>query len=206
MKNRVINVNWNTDKNHACVQHNTENNRRNTSGTTALICAFVGVASIYSSGSTPVGQLGNNLQTSYIQNIKLDELWTGNMMNVDSSIDLSKIDNINKIKKMKEFESNWNGHGAPAFSDTSIALFLKIINTLSKQPKIAPTGKAGLLMQYEAVDKSLLAFNISEKKIEQVYVPQGDYQQARVTFFENDFVKYINESVEWFNGLEQNNR
>lgn len=199
-----MDVKWNTNyNNNLYIQKKAEDNTiRSSVRTTALICAFVGTSIIYSNG-VPTLPMGNSLQSSYIKNINLDELWAGNIMMSDSSIDLLKIDNINKIKKLKQFKEDWNGHGAPVFSDRSISLFLQIVNTLSKQPNIAPTGKAGLLLQYEALDKSILAFNVSENKVEQVYVPQGDYQQAEVQFFVENLVENIKKSVEWFNGLKQ---
>ncbi|UWO26517.1 hypothetical protein NQ534_08700 [Marvinbryantia formatexigens DSM 14469] len=109
-----------------------------------------------------------------------------------------KEENLNKIKKMTRLENNWNGTGGSAFSDTAIHFFESIIGALVKQPQIAPTGRNSLLMQYEKEDKSLLAFEVGERKTEKVYIPGGDFSLAQVQIFTENVSQRINESVECF--------
>lgn len=113
-------------------------------------------------------------------------------------IDLMKVENLNKIKKMEGFKNNWDGNNGNAFSRKSIRLFYQVIQTLEKQPEIAPTGKGSLFMQYELEDKSLLAFDISPEKTEKVFVPKGEYDKADTEYFLSDIPENIKNCVERF--------
>lgn len=139
---------------------------------------------------------------SYIQYIDLEE--KKGLFSVENNkiIDLMKVDNLNKIKKMARFENDWNGTGGSAFSEGAINLFIEIIEMLDKQPGIAPTGRNSLLMQYELDNKSLLAFEVSENKTEKVYVPEGDYSMAQMELFTENVGFRIKESVENFYGFK----
>lgn len=142
------------------------------------------------------------IRPSYIKYIKLDHEKGYVDLYTNKAIDLMKVENINKIKKMALFNDNWNGTGGSAFSEGAINLFEVIINALEKQPQIAPTGRNSLLMQYELDDKSLLAFEVSEKKTEEVYIPRGDYSLAQMEVFTENISQQIKESVEHFYGLK----
>lgn len=72
---------------------------------------------------------------------------------------------------------------------------------LIKQPQIAPTGRNSLLLQYELDDKSLLAFEVGEKRTEKVYIPQGDYSLVQTDSFSEHIGERINECVECFYGF-----
>lgn len=119
----------------------------------------------------------------------------------NKTIDLMRVENLNKINKMSLFDDNWNGTGGKTFSFHAISFFKTIIETLIKQPEIAPTGRNSLLMQYVLDDKSLLAFEVSENKAEKVYIPRGDYSIAQMEEFTENIVQRIKESVEIFYGL-----
>lgn len=117
-------------------------------------------------------------------------------------IDLMKIENLNKIDKISGFKEDWNGNGGKAFQKNTIIFLKEIINTLDKQPQIAPTGRNSLLMQYELDDKSLLAFEVNEKRAEKVYVPKGDYAKAEVDIYTENIGKKMKESVAHFYGFK----
>ena len=121
-----------------------------------------------------------------------------------NSFDLLKIKNLETIRKIACFEYDWNGNGAKPFSETSINLFSDIISELDKQPVIAPTGRNSLLMQYTLDDKSMLAFEVSERKVDKVYVPQGNFALATTDVFVDAFSKQIKDSVRHFYGQKQN--
>jgi len=142
----------------------------------------------------------NFAEAPYIQYIDLDQ--EKGYANLDNTaIDLMKVENLNKIKKMSLFSNDWNGTGGSAFSPNAISFFETIIKTLKKQPEIAPTGRNSLLMQYELDDKSLLAFEVSENRTEKVYIPKGDCSVAQVEVFTGDVGQRIKECVEHFYGF-----
>ena len=137
---------------------------------------------------------------SYIKCINV-ELSKGNSeLYINESIDLMKIENINKINNMAAFADDWNGTGGLAFSKRAITLFRDIIEVLDKQPQIAPTGRNSLLMQYELDDGSFLAFEVKEKSVEKVYIPLGDYSKAQSEIFTKNMERQIKESVNCFYG------
>lgn len=138
---------------------------------------------------------------SYIQYINLNQEKGFVGLYTNNAIDLMKIENLNKIKKMALFDDDWNGTGGSAFSAGAISLFEATIKMLARQPQIAPTGRNSLLMQYELDDKSLIAFEVSERKTEKVYIPKGDYSLAQMEVFTENIGQQINESVERFYGL-----
>ena len=194
-----INIGQTASMSSVCFFHTEMNNAKNM-GTTVAIALFAGTLLL-----TPFSNdCWNNVNSSYIKSINLDDLWENKNININKNIDLLKVQNINKINKMKLFDVDWNGHGAPAYSQSSIHLYMDIIEKVCKQPQIAPTGKASMLMQYELNDKSLLAFDVSVNKVEMVLVPQGDYSKANVEVFTDNICKNINLCVEKFYGIEQN--
>lgn len=142
------------------------------------------------------------IRPSYIQYINLDQEKGYVGLYTNKAIDLMKVENLNKIRKMALFDDDWNGTGGSSFSKGAINFFEVIINALEKQPQIAPTGRNSLLMQYELDDKSLLAFEVSERRTEEVFIPKGDYSLAQMEVFTENVSQQINESVERFYGLK----
>lgn len=142
----------------------------------------------------------NLMALSDMQYIDLDR--TKEMSDSNNNVvDLMKVKNLDKINKMLLFEDDWNGTGGSAFSSDSISFFKTIIESLNKQPEIAPTGRGSLLMQYELDDKSLLAFEVSLDKAEKVYLPEGDFSMAQTEVFTDQIEQRIKESVELFYGF-----
>ena len=142
---------------------------------------------------------GNNNSSSFIQCIEIGQRHS-NFENDNMSVDLMKIENLNKIKKMSYFADDWNGTGGEAFSSDTITFLKSVINELKKQPDIAPTGRGSLLMQYKLSDKSILALEVNEKRVEKVYVPQGNYSKAETETYSEDLKRKIKENVEQFYG------
>lgn len=116
--------------------------------------------------------------------------------------DLSKIDNLEKLEHMSHFQADWNGTGGLAFSRAAIGFFREIINNLRNQPQIAPTGRNSLLLQYELGDRSLLAFEVREDRVEMVCVPKGNYSLATSKVFTDNYVQQIDTQVACFYGLK----
>lgn len=141
-------------------------------------------------------------ESSSIQYINLDMEKSFKALNICSVIDLLKIDNINKLNNMSNFDDNWNGTGGKRFSDKAISMFKNIIENVVKQPQIAPTGRNTLLMQYELEDNSKLVFELGEKRVEKVFIPQGNYTLAQNDIYFEDICYNINECVEQFYGCK----
>lgn len=161
---------------------------------------FVGATALRSPVNGEIISGYDIAESSYIQYVDLDQE-RGWFRLDNKTIDLMRVENLNKINKMSLFDDNWNGTGGKTFSFHAISFFKTIIETLIKQPEIAPTGRNSLLMQYVLDDKSLLAFEVSENKAEKVYIPRGDYSMAQMEEFTENIVQRIKESVEIFYGL-----
>ena len=115
---------------------------------------------------------------------------------------LSKIENLDKLEYMSRFQADWNGTGGLAFSSTAIGFFREIISNLKNQPQIAPTGRNSLLLQYELGDRSLLAFEVREDRVEMVLIPKGNYSLATSKIFTDNYVQQIDTQVACFYGLK----
>lgn len=166
-----------------------------------VVAVFVGTTLLRSPSSSEIISEYNCASPSYIKYINWEQEKENVGLGVNKAIDLMKIENLNKINKMALFNEDWNGTGGKAFSSAAIILFIEIIKTLEKQPQIAPTGRNSLLLQYELTDKSILAFEVTEKRTEKVYIPKGDYSAAQVEIYNENICQQINESVEYFYGF-----
>lgn len=183
-----------------CIEKDKNRGIKNIGATIAFAVIF-GTELVYSSTNLNQIELSNMSSQSYIRSISIDSYNGKTEFVMKNCYDILQVENENKLIKMKSLKQDWNGYGAPAFSEEAINLFMDIIKTVYKQPKIAPTGKASLLMQYELSDKSILAFDVSLNGAEKVYVPEGDYSKAEVEVFENDICSNINRCVEKFYGV-----
>ena len=166
-----------------------------------LACFFVGVTMFSQQSNSGVLYDRNCRVNSCFQSVDITQM--GSVVG-DSipKIDLMKVENLNKIKKMELFEYNWNGNGGKPFSRRAISFFIEIIDYLRIQPKIAPTGRNSLLMQYESNDKSFLAFEVFEDKVDSVFIPKGDYSIAIQETFESEILFKIKEKVDFLYGKE----
>lgn len=109
-----------------------------------------------------------------------------------------KKENLNKISRISEFKENWNGNGARTFSQKAVRLFKTIIESLEEQPEIAPTGRNSLYLQYSADNDNLLAFEVSEEKVEKVLVKNGDFDNATAESANNNLIEFIEKNVRDF--------
>lgn len=95
-----------------------------------------------------------------------------------TGVDATKLKNLGRLEDIAKLEENWNGHGAKGFSAALIAKCRQILDTLSVQPAIYPTGRQTVHIQYELEDRSYLAFEIAEEKTTYLKVPQRKYDEA----------------------------
>lgn len=90
--------------------------------------------------------------------------------------DLEK--NLQKLHDMRSLKQNWNGYDAPPIPPALIEYVKEIIEKLSYQPFMAPTGRKTIQFDYELSDESYLGFEIYEDKISMLYVPQRKYKES----------------------------
>lgn len=110
------------------------------------------------------------------------------------SIDEQVRKNILRLDEIKSLPEDWNGYGASTFSLSLIEKCKEIVNTLSHQPKIYPTGRNSIQFQYELEDKSYLEFEIFENMVMCLCVPQRVYANAitkNITNSEQENIKKI---------------
>lgn len=110
------------------------------------------------------------------------------------SIDEQVRKNILRLDEIKNLPNDWNGYGASTFSLSLIEKCKEIVNTLSYQPKIYPTGRKSIQFQYELEDKSYLEFEIFENMVMCLCVPKRVYANTitkKITSSEQENIKKI---------------
>lgn len=110
--------------------------------------------------------------------------------------------NLVKLNNIKTLEKDWNGYGAESFDSGLIQKCKDIISELPNdlQPKIFPTGRKSINMQYELSDESYLEFEVFNDKITFLRIPQLEYSKAVEGVINND--NQIKEMVKDFHGRQ----
>ncbi len=86
---------------------------------------------------------------------------------------------LSRLNDIRKLPDDWNEYGARAFTDTLVYKCERIINLLSVQPSIYPTGRNSIQFQYELGDKSYLEFEIFEDRTLCLQVPKRIYSKAK---------------------------
>lgn len=108
------------------------------------------------------------------------------------------IKSMKRLEDIARLENDWNGCGATKFTPALILKCEKIIEKLSYQPEIYPTGRKSIQFQYELNDKSYLEFEIYEDKIMCLIVPKRIYSNAVEMQLTDSQEKRIGEIVDEF--------
>lgn len=111
-----------------------------------------------------------------------------------------QLENLDRIYDIKHLEKDWNGYGSRPISENVILSSEKIINNIVEQPKVYPTGRATIQMQYELEDRSYLEFEVFEDKIVCMKVPKRIYAEASVKIIKEVNMDIINAIVKEFYG------
>ena len=119
---------------------------------------------------------------------------SGLIMKLDIAKSLSRLNDIRKLP------DDWNGYGARAFTDTLVYKCERIINLLSIQPSIYPTGRNSIQFQYELGDKSYLELEIFEDRTLCLQVPKRIYSKAKEWQLTDSEESQIKEIVDNFYG------
>ncbi len=115
-------------------------------------------------------------------------------MNKDVLVSVKRLNDIGSLP------CDWNGYGARPFSSKLIDKCGKIVNGLSHQPKIYPTGRQSIQFQYQLEDRSYLEFEIFENKTMYLWVPKRVYADAIEMEITNSEEERIKEMVDNFYG------
>ena len=119
---------------------------------------------------------------------------SGLIMKPDIAKSLSRLNDIRKLP------DDWNGYGARACTDTLVYKCERIINLLSIQPSIYPTGRNSIQFQYELGDKSYLELEIFEDRTLCLQVPKRIYSKAKEWQLTDSEESQIKEIVDNFYG------
>ncbi|MBQ7168567.1 MAG: hypothetical protein IJR63_01525 [Synergistaceae bacterium] len=101
--------------------------------------------------------------------------------------------NLERLEDIARLDSDWNGYGAKPFTRTLIAEVRNIIQYLSEQPEIFPTGRESIQLEYHLPDESYLEFEVFEDKVVAMQVTGTDYDNAQFwEFASNDVAQICN--------------
>ena len=78
--------------------------------------------------------------------------------------------NKKKLSSIRDFKDNWNGNGAPAFSDSLIDKIETLIEGLDIQPEIFPTALGTIQLEYDNSRKDHMEIEIGEDDIAEIYL------------------------------------
>lgn len=107
---------------------------------------------------------------------------------------------VRRLNEIGNLPYDWNGYGAGPFSPALIDKCEKIVNGLSHQPEIYPTGRQSIQFQYQLEDRSYLEFEIFENKTMSLWVPKRIYADAVEREIIDSEEECIKEMVDHFYG------
>lgn len=99
---------------------------------------------------------------------------------------------FDRLDSIADLEDGWDGYAAKAFSNKLVQKCKAIVGALQSQPRIYPTGRQSIQLQYESEDRSYLEFEVFESKTDSLFVPQRRYAQAEektISVYEIDTIK-----------------
>ena len=84
--------------------------------------------------------------------------------NIRERYSLDKLISNKKIlDNFKTLSPNWNGYDAEPISSNLVAIVSDLISSLDYQPKIFPTGRGSIQIEYHKSNKEYLEIEISEE-------------------------------------------
>ena len=93
-------------------------------------------------------------------------------------------ENINKIKKFKEYERNWNGYDAEPFAEDFLNFIEGMLPNLKKQPQIFPVSDGSIQFEYDGENGKYLEVQLSRDNQMKCYFEADDgrfVEQAGMT-------------------------
>lgn len=90
-----------------------------------------------------------------------------------------KEENKQQIKDISSLEDNWNGYGAKQFSNTIISSAEKIIDILTWQPEVFPTGRESIQFEYEKDNGDYLELELFENGKIKLFILYSDGRKEK---------------------------
>ena len=78
--------------------------------------------------------------------------------------------NMKKLSAIREFQTGWNGNGAPAFSTALLDRVEELLRSLVIQPEIFPTALGSIQLEYDNSRRDHLEIDIPEEGPAEVYL------------------------------------
>lgn len=92
---------------------------------------------------------------------------------VDFSLINKLGDNFYKLHHFLDFEKGWNGYDGKKFSKATIQRTMSLLKKLHIQPKLFPTGRGSVQLEYHINDDNLVEMEISSTEISALWVIRG---------------------------------
>src|SRR5258708_6920824 len=119
------------------------------------------------------------------------KLVTENYISTNSSkifknrFSLSKIiENKKTLEGLRNLQNNWNTYGAVAFNDQLIDRIAEALGTLEYQPKIFPTGRNSIQLEYQNRNNDYLEFEIYDNNVIEYYSKKSENESEGETTLE----------------------
>lgn len=110
----------------------------------------------------------------------------------------SMIENLWRLGEISKLDDDWDGYGSESFDKNLIDLVENIIKNVHVQPKIYPTGRNSIQLQYELKDKSCLEFEVFKDKILCMRISQRNYNKPEYEIIQPVDIKRINQIIDNF--------
>ena len=88
-------------------------------------------------------------------------------------IDLQYNANIRRLQDIELFDENWNGYGASKFDKLLINNIANVLPNLFCQPRIFPTSRDSIQLEYETKNGGYLEFEVFSDRVEMFYEENG---------------------------------
>jgi hypothetical protein len=101
--------------------------------------------------------------------------------------------NLSKLDAFSELEPNWDSEDGLPFTKTHINYIKELLPHLPRQPKIFPTGRGSIQLEYERRNGNYLEFEIYGNRIEVLEVIGDNHAEWTVDEFDVEIInKFYN--------------
>lgn len=90
-------------------------------------------------------------------------------------------DNFHKLHSFLNLKNGWNGYDGKSFSKLTINRTLSILKKLNVQPKMFPTGRGTIQLEYHIDDDNLVEMEVSSTEISVLWVIDGNESEEEIS-------------------------